>query len=476
MTGKGYRVLSPIFLVYVVWVCFAATAWAVETETGDLTVYADYACFRVPDDPSITEVEFLLALQRHQFTFSSDGGENLLAEIGLWIQLLNVRDEPVTDTIPAYFGCAVRDTAEAALLDFKVFYALPIELPPGMYHAKIIVLDMYSPLEDRNFGELVLPITVRDFSSAGLAVSDLKLAYDIDIIEDQQDIARNDVLVRNMRKVYPDPRAALSRNRPRLYFYGEIYNLAYEPGGENVYELGFRFLTPDNVTVQDFGKRAYKKPGTSSVLATSLETRDLPEGRYNLEVTVFDSALASRVVITKPFTVILQEAECDSLTPQEAEDQRNVILYLAKREEMKTYDGLNMCGKRNFLIWFWKRFDTTPETPHNEFKEEYYRRFNQANNEYSTKVDDRTDGWKTDMGRIYIKYGEPNEIERYPSSLERKPLQQWFYYQLGDQGDVYFLFEDEDGFGNFSLVHSTARGEKYDPQWDQDMRENRLIR
>jgi GWxTD domain-containing protein len=335
---------------------------------------------------------------------------------------------------------------------------------------------MYSPTDQRNFGELVMPITVRDFSSAGLAISDLKLAYDIDIIEDRADLEQGDVLVRNMRKVYPDPRAALSRNRPRLYFYGEIYNLAYEPGGENVYELGFRFLNPENMTVQDFGKRAYKKPGTSSVLASSLETRDLPEGEYRLEVTVFDSVSASRVVITKPFTVILQGEECDSLTLEEAEMQRNVILYLAKREELKTYDGLNMCGKRNFLIWFWKRFDSTPETPFNEFKEEYYHRFNHANSEYSTKVDDRTDGWRTDMGRIYIKYGEPNEIERYPSSLERKPLQQWFYYQLGDQGDVYFLFEDEDGFGNFSLVHSTARGEKYDPQWDQDMRENRLIR
>jgi len=454
----------------------ASTGWPAETETGNLIVYADYACFRVPDDPSVTETEFLFALPRHQFTFVPASDGQLFAEIGLWIQLLNVRDEPVTDTISAYFGCTAADTAEVARPDYKVFYALPIELPPGMYHAKIIVLDMYSPAENRNFGELMLPITVRDFSPAGLAISDLQLAYDIDILEEQQDTGQVDVLVRNMRKIYPDPRAALSRNRPRLYFYGEIYNLAYEPGGENVYELGFKFLTLDDMTVQDFGKRAYKKPGTSSVLATSLETKDLPEGRYKLEVTVFDSALASRVTISKPFSIILQSAEVDSLTPEEAAIQRNVILYLARADELRSYDELSLLGKRNFLFEFWKRRDKTPDTPDNEFKKEHYQRFNIANRQFSTKTDDRTDGWKTDRGRIYIKYGPPDEIENYPSSLERKPLQQWFYYQLGDQGDVYFLFVDEDGFGNFSLAHSTARGEKYDPQWEQMMDENRLIR
>ncbi|MFC1476314.1 GWxTD domain-containing protein [Candidatus Zixiibacteriota bacterium] len=400
----------------------------------------------------------------------------LFAEVGLWVQMLNMRSEPVTDTIPAYFGCTVRDTAEAARPDFKVFYALPIDLPPGMYQAKIIALDMYSPGDKRNFGELTMPITVRDFSSGGLLISDLKLAYDIDIIDEAADTGQVDVLVRNRHKAYPDPRGILGRNRPNLYFYGEIYNFEYEPGGENYYELGFRFLTPDSVTVKDFGKRAYKKPGTSSVLVSSLPTRDLPEGNYRLEVTVIDSVSNAWAVITKPFSVVLLSAETDSLTPEEAKRMRDVILYLAKREELETYDNLGLLGKKNFLIHFWKRFDRTPETPKNEFKDSYFNRFNYANEEYSTKISGALDGWKTDRGRIYIKYGEPDEIERYPSSLDRKPLQQWYYYQLGDQGEVYFLFEDEDGFGNYSLVHSTARGEKYDPRWEQEMRENRLIR
>ncbi len=477
MIHQGYRVLILILTAMaVLWSGASGLGWAAETQTGDLKIYADYACFRVPADPSVTEVEFLFALPRHQFTFSAEPGGALFAEIGLWVQLLNVRDEPITDTIPAYFGCTVRDTAEAARPDFKVFYALPIELPPGMYQAKIIALDMYSPEDNRNYGELTMPITVGDFSSAGLLISDLKLAYDIDVMEEQADTGRVDVLVRNQYKVYPDPRGILGRNRPKLYFYGEIYNFAYEPGGENFYELGFRFLTPDGVTVKDFGKRAYKKPGTSSILVSSLPTRDLPNGKYKLEVTVFDSAVASRVAITKLFSVVLQSAEYDSLTPEQAEIQRNVILYIAKGNELKTYDALSPRGKWNFLLEFWKRRDRTPDTPDNEFKKNHYQWFNIANEEFSTKTGDKPDGWRTDRGRIYIKYGPPDEMERYPSSLDRKPLQQWFYYQLGDQGEVYFLFEDEDGFGNFSLVHSTARGEKYDPRWDQEMRENRLIR
>jgi len=474
-----YRVMARVLFAAALFLGAAAAAgWAAESETGDLTIWIDYACYRVPEDPAVTEVELLFAFQRHEFTFLSEPDGPLVAEIGLWVQILDLQDQPITDTIPAYFGCTVDDMAAVERPDYKVFYALPLQLPPGSYHAKIIALDMYSDAENRKFGELIIPIIVRDFSSVDLSISDLKLAYDIDVLEEQPEEARADVLVRSMPyKVYPDPRGILSRNRPQLYFYGEIYNLAYEPGGENVYELSFRFLTSDKVTVKDFGTRAFKKPGTSSVLATSLQTRDLPEGDFLLAVTVTDAVNWSRVEVTKPFTVVWGTTTGpDSLTVEQAKKMREVILYLVKRDELKTYDALSLQGKKNFLREFWKRFDPTPGTPYNEFKEEYFRRINYANEKYSTKMGERTDGWRADRGRIYILYGPPDEMERYPSSLGRKPVQQWFYYQFADQGEVYFIFEDEDGFGDYKLVHSTARGEKYDPRWEQEIRENRLMR
>jgi len=468
---------AGLLLVLAVWWGLPPAACrAAETQTGDLTVWADYAGYRVGDDPSITEVEFCFAFKRHELSFLREPGGQWIAEVGLWVQVLNLQDQPITDTIAAHFGCAVTDSADAASPDFKVFYALPVQLPPGSYHAKIIAMDMYGEAGQRKVGELTLPVIARDFSSASLMLSDLKLAYDIDVVEQPPDSVRQDVLVRNQRKVYPDPRGILSRNRPQLYFYGEVYNLQFEPGGENVYELCFRFLTADSVTVKDFGTRAYKKPGTSSVLATGVPTGDLPEGKFLLEVAVTDPATGLRAVATKPFTVLLEQPAADSLTVEQAQKMRDVILYLAKKEDLIAYDQLGLFGKRNFLREFWKRKADQRQIPVDEFKQRHFNLFNYANEKYSTTFTKENNGWKTDRGRILITYGPPDEIQRYPSSMSEKPWEEWYYFKFGDQGEVYFIFQDEDGFGDLKLVHSTARGEKRDPTWERKVQDGRLMR
>ncbi len=472
----GFTVLGALIAAVAFWGGMATGSLAAKTDTGNLTVWADYACYRVADDPSVTEVEFVFAFKRHEFTFVGEPDGSQMAQIGLWVQLMNMQGQPVTDTISAYFGAEVGGAAEAQRPDYKVFYALPLQIPPGLYRARIIALDSYSDENNRQYGELVMPLVVRDFSAADLAISDIKLAYDIDVLEETDPNAPLDVLVRNQRKVFPDPRGILSRNRPRLYFYGEIYNLAYEPGGDNVYELGFRFLTEDSTTIRDFGTRAYKKPGTSSVLATGLPIGDMPEGNFLLEVTVTDPASNRPATAIKPFTIVLESAGVDSLTPEQAERMRNVILFLARKDELETYDGLSLTGKKNFLIKFWKRFDPTPGTAVNEFRDEHYRRINYANEQFSTSIGKRVDGWSTDRGRIYIKYGPPDETEIVPSTMEEKPYEKWYYYQFKDQGEVYFILVDEDGFGNLKLVHSTARGERHDPEWAAKIKAARLER
>ena len=69
------------------------------------------------------------------------------------------------------------------------------------------------------------------------------------------------------------------------------------------------------------------------------------------------------------------------------------------------------------------------------------------------------------MGLIYIKYGQPSEIERYPSSMDEKAHEIWYYYEL--EGGVEFVFVDIQNLGNMQLVHSTARNELQDYDWER---------
>ena len=95
---------------------------------------------------------------------------------------------------------------------------------------------------------------------------------------------------------------------------------------------------------------------------------------------------------------------------------------------------------------FWKKKDPEPSTPHNKVMIEYYRRVAYANKNFKHYYD----GWKTDMGMIYITLGPPDNVDRHPFELNSKPYEVWQYYNISQN----FYFVDETGFGDFRLLNS----------------------
>ncbi|MEO0181740.1 MAG: GWxTD domain-containing protein [candidate division WOR-3 bacterium] len=92
---------------------------------------------------------------------------------------------------------------------------------------------------------------------------------------------------------------------------------------------------------------------------------------------------------------------------------------------------------------FWKEVDPTPETDFNEALELFNSRYPKARESYR-----RFDGAIADMGKIYVKYGPPDEIERHPFELNTLPYEIWYYYEMGRV----FVFIDRTGFGEYELV------------------------
>ncbi len=87
-------------------------------------------------------------------------------------------------------------------------------------------------------------------------------------------------------------------------------------------------------------------------------------------------------------------------------------MYIITPEEKAAFKQLSNDEERdNFIEAFWQRRDPTPDTPENEFKEEHYRRIEYANEHFAAGIP----GWKTDRGRMYIKWGPADEVESHPS-------------------------------------------------------------
>ncbi len=97
------------------------------------------------------------------------------------------------------------------------------------------------------------------------------------------------------------------------------------------------------------------------------------------------------------------------------------------------------------LYNYWKKYDPTPATSFNELMAEFYSRIDYAALEFRGLA--KKNGITTDRGKIYIKYGEPDKIERY-SNENGYMIEKWTY----KNPDKKFIFVDKQGTGNFILV------------------------
>jgi GWxTD domain-containing protein len=91
---------------------------------------------------------------------------------------------------------------------------------------------------------------------------------------------------------------------------------------------------------------------------------------------------------------------------------------------------------------FWESRDPTIGTHENEIKREFYRRITYANRQFRHL---RQDGWRTDRGRVYVRFGEPDQIDDVPMSSDTPPYQVWHYYQHGSYRRFAFVDTNEDG-------------------------------
>jgi GWxTD domain-containing protein len=121
------------------------------------------------------------------------------------------------------------------------------------------------------------------------------------------------------------------------------------------------------------------------------------------------------------------------------------------RQEKRIFDHLpDKESREAFIRDFWSRRDPDPETEENEFKEEFFRRIEYADSHFL----EGGPGWRTDRGRMYIYFGDPDRRDQAPmlSSDQLKGWILWVYYRYGFA--VYFF--DRRGDGQYVLEPAPA--------------------
>jgi GWxTD domain-containing protein len=143
-------------------------------------------------------------------------------------------------------------------------------------------------------------------------------------------------------------------------------------------------------------------------------------------------------------------------------NDHDLILTQAERDAWKILDTDD--EREKFIEGFWRVRDPDPDTEENEFKQQFYERVAYANEHFSSGKPGRL----TDRGRIYIKFGKPDEVEAHPAggSYERPsyegggststyPFEKWFYRYIPNvRSGVELEFVDPTGSGEYRLARN----------------------
>jgi GWxTD domain-containing protein len=338
---------------------------------------------------------------------------------------------------------------------------------PGSYDVQIAVQDSGSGTRE------TLDLPVKGFG-ARPGASDLLLAYGIrhagaaDTATGAGELRKGELFIASA------PDLALTPDRAVLWYYCEVYR---DSAGTVPWLV--RVLGAD-------GRLLVATPSTRSAvsagggrIAASIDLAGLPPGTYALALAIgtgsdtvtrmgtfrmtgFETgrlvAAAGSGEAPPPPDIFSDatEARLDSLFAP--------LVYIAEQNELQVYSGLTVQGKLRFLREFWRHRDPSPDTPENETEAGFYERIKQANRRFREGGGADVPGWRTDRGRVLIRYGEPDDVRREPQSGPDRPWEAWKYTR---ERGLKFVFLDLTRLGHYSLIYSNDRLERSPGDWSR---------
>jgi GWxTD domain-containing protein len=263
-------------------------------------------------------------------------------------------------------------------------------------------------------------------------------------------------------------RPVLTPQQATLGYYIELY-----PAAAETVAVSLRVLKMDGSAVVTVPEQRVPVPAGGGATNGVLPLAGLPPGEYQLELT--ERAAAGSQVRTAPFGMTGFETEAamaaaapaardlfEGLSEAALDTLYGPLVYLMNESEQGLYPSLTLEGKRNYLRQFWAKRDPSPGTAQNEGYDDYYRRIAEANRRFREGGAAEIPGWRTDRGRIFLRYGPPDEVLSRPQAGSTNPYEVWKYTRVRP---LKYVFLDQTRFGNYALIWTDNRREPSRPNW-----------
>ncbi len=369
---------------------------------------------------------------------------------------VSVRDSAGLELVSQSWLTPIRDellrTRGASTTEHMTFAARA-----GRYAVQVTVTDSAT-------GRIARAAATVDAFDRAPAGSDLLLASDMRAAEAGDTVARAGELRWGSLFLVTSGEPVLTPQASRLAYYLELY-----PARAESVMVATRVLTESGTQLVATAPTAI---GTDGGFNGVVDLAGLPPGRYRFEVTVTgpdSQVVRSAAFGMTGFETIAQAAAVvaagewpASLAEPELDEAYQPLIYLMSAEEQGVYSSLSVEGKRKWLRQFWARRDPSSGTARNEERERFYAAIEETNHRYREGGASAIPGWRTDRGRIFIKYGAPDEVVERKVQAGASPYEIWKYERTRN---LRYVFIDLTRFGNYTLIYTNDVRERSRPDW-----------
>jgi len=267
-----------------------------------------------------------------------------------------------------------------------------------------------------------------------------------------------------------------------LNFYVEIYNTLKVFQSSKLAVQYFIENAETHTKLNDFSHITVYSADSVIPILGGFDMQKLASGKYNLVVTVVDKN--NKVITRREFGFYRSNAAAspqysrkDGITNTQGTFVSRIRSKDTLLEDVKEFYPIATVDERNFINAISIKDDTillqrffynfwiarAPNNPEESWMD-YKKQVDAVNVLFSTT---NKKGYQTDRGRVYLQYGAPSQRDKETINPVSYPYEIWEYYKMKDgQTDKKFVFyEPSLATNDYVLLHSTARGEIQNRQW-----------